>query len=347
MKKIRIKILNYDPSDAFSYGRFIIALLERNFKVELSENPDFLFYNESSDEYLNYDCIRIFYTGENISPNFNLCDYAISFDHCDFEDRHYRLPLFLITTFYRTKDAELAKTINIAKGGLYTLDDIRRKRGFCSFVYNNYLADPIREEFFHKLSTYKKVDAGGKFLNNTGNAVSSKLLFDMDRKFNIAFENSSRSGYLTEKLPCAIVAGSVPVYWGDPRVGEVFNKKRFINIHDFESLDAALAEVKRIDSNDELFLSIINEPAYAENFAPDKIIDGCADFLHHIMSQDPQSAKRRTINKMRAQTMTKRERIASRILSLSEKPRMILALVYQPFKRFKALESLKMRIARR
>ena len=81
MKKIKIKFCKYDPKDECSYSHYILQILKKYYEVEISEDPEYLFYNESDYEHLNYDCIKIFYTGENIHPNFNFCDYALGFDY--------------------------------------------------------------------------------------------------------------------------------------------------------------------------------------------------------------------------------------------------------------------------
>lgn len=62
---------------------------------------------------------------------------------------------------------------------------------------------------------------------------ANKIEFLRDYKFVIAFENSSFSGYNTEKLTHAIEADTVPIYWGDPHIGRCYNTRRFINAHDF------------------------------------------------------------------------------------------------------------------
>ena len=46
--------------------------------------------------------------------------------------------------------------------------------------------------------------------------------------FHMAFENTILDGYVTEKLLHALMAGTVPIYWGDPRVCEDFNPGCFI-----------------------------------------------------------------------------------------------------------------------
>jgi alpha(1,3/1,4) fucosyltransferase len=202
--------------------------LQKYYELEFSDNPDYLIFNESTYEHVNYNCIKIFYTGENISPNFNFCDYAIGFDHLSFSDRYYRLPLYLIATVYRPKEIAQAQTIDWTVQLSLTRDDLKKKEGFASFVYSNYLADDARKDFFERLSTYKKVNSGGSYLNNIGEIVDNKIEFEKKHKFSIAFENSSRSGYTTEKLVNSIMAETIPIYWGNPDIGTEFNEEIII-----------------------------------------------------------------------------------------------------------------------
>lgn len=62
----------------------------------------------------------------------------------------------------------------------------------------------------------------------------SKFLFDLE------MENTSEPGYISEKLVVGMMAGSIPVYWGDTDMntaGHVFNPKRFIHCNDLINLD--------------------------------------------------------------------------------------------------------------
>jgi len=45
---------------------------------------------------LGPDVIRIMITDENICPDFNACDYAISSEHLDYSDRHFRAPVYCL-----------------------------------------------------------------------------------------------------------------------------------------------------------------------------------------------------------------------------------------------------------
>jgi hypothetical protein len=116
---------------------------------------------------------------------------------------------------------------------------LRQKTRFCAFLYSN--PAYYREAFFRALSRYKRIDAPGRAMNNMASIDArpgthdwnTKVAFLRQYKFVIAFENSSRPGYNTEKLTHAIEADAIPIYWGDPEVGRCFNTARFINAHDY------------------------------------------------------------------------------------------------------------------
>ncbi len=364
MKKIRIKICNSDLTNKFSFGSFFLGILKKYYEVELSENPEYVIYNESDFEYLKYNCIRILITGENITPNFNLCDYGMGFDYLTFGDRFYRIPLYLLAQYYTDAEIKLADSFldsskprqlkdaqgwelngpDFTRQKLFTKADLAKKTGFCSFVYSNYLADPERDEMFNKLSTYKRVDAGGACLNNVGGRVKSKMAFESSHKFSIAFENSSRSGYVTERLVNAMVAGTIPIYWGSPDVDKEFNQNRFINCHAYKNFDEVVARIKEIDQNDELYLQIINEPIAAPGVDFQAIRDGFEKFLQHIFDQPVKDAKRRTINAARAAVMEANEVLAAKRATRKNFFRKLLAFFYKPFRRSIVIERLKQKI---
>ena len=52
-------------------------------------------------------------------------------------------------------------------------------------------------------------------------------------KFTVAFENNSALGYNTEKLTDPMLAGSIPIYFGNPQIGRHFNTRSFINAHEY------------------------------------------------------------------------------------------------------------------
>ena len=47
---------------------------------------------DKSFEYMKFDCVRIMFMGDNLSPSFTVFDYVIVSDHLSFSDRYFRLP---------------------------------------------------------------------------------------------------------------------------------------------------------------------------------------------------------------------------------------------------------------
>lgn len=55
-------------------------------------------------------------------------------------------------------------------------------------------------------------------------------------KFVLVMENSKEDGYVTEKLVTALMAGAIPVFYGDSRhARQIFNIHSFIDIHELWS----------------------------------------------------------------------------------------------------------------
>ena len=345
MKTIKVKYCKYgnntDHTTPLTFNYFTHNILKKNYDIEISDDPDYLFCHESSYEYLQYDCIRIFNTGENITANFNIYDYATGIDYIQFEDRYCRLPPYLVATFYSKKDIELSKDIDLENPKIVTKEDLAKKTDFCSFVYSNYLADKKRQDLLDTLNTYKKVNSGGKYLNNIGGPVENKLVFETKHKFSMAIENSCRNGYTTDRIVNGFMANTIPIYWGNPAIGKEFNTKRFINCHEYKNFDEVLERVKKIDSDDELYLQIINEPVFAEGYSFKKAIDAYEVFLKNIFDQPLTEARRRTINIAHGAAIENHERMIATSIQKKEVIRKFLSSVYKPFKKIQFIEGIK------
>jgi hypothetical protein len=129
-----------------------------------------------------------------------------------------------------------------------------------------------RNEFFAKLSEYKKVDSGGGYLNNIGFIVDDKMNFIKDYKFIIAFENSAQPGYTTEKVLQGKQADIVPIYWGNPIIDKEMNTRGFINFGEYDCFDKLIKRVIEVDNNDELYLQYLKEPIFY-NRQPNEYFD--------------------------------------------------------------------------
>jgi hypothetical protein len=144
---------------------------------------------------------------------------------------------------------------------------------FCSFVVSNAKESEERINFFHELSKYKQVASGGKYANNVGGPVANKRDFISKYLFNIAFENSSFPGYTTEKIAEPWVEGCIPIYWGDPEIARDINPGCFINMHDFDCFDTAIAYIKEVDASPELQIKYLSAPFFKNNIVPNHLKD--------------------------------------------------------------------------
>ena len=278
MKKV-IKVNFCDFGPDFVWEKSIIyKALSKKYKLTLSEKPDFLFYSCFSNQNNKFsECIKISFIEENVVPDFNKCDYAISPHYITFDDRHFRY----------------CPAVYDEKLRLRNIDNPENRK-FCNFIYFNINSGAgaiIRSEFCKKLSEYKHVDCPGYVLNNMKNAIEprngnwrkGKQQFIKDYKFTIAFENTCNNGYTTEKLTDAFISYSIHIYWGNPLVTRDFNPKAFINCNDFSSFDEVIEYVKFLDNNDSLYLEMLNSPPLL--FNPEQREKELENFLYNIIEK--------------------------------------------------------------
>jgi len=280
MKRI-IKIKFVDFWGDFNVeDNFITRLLSPRYNVEVTDNPDYLFFGTFGYRHLRYNCVKIMFIGENIAPDFNLCDYALGFDFIEFGDRYMRLPL------YCTYDSFAMITDKL----LQPEEALLNRRFCCMVVSNNRHSSPHRELFFKLLSEYKQVDSGGRLWNNVGAPVADKLEFVAQYKFNIAFENSSVCGYTTEKIMEPMTVNTLPIYWGNPLVCKEFNAASFVNVNDFTSMEDAVQHIVDLDNDDSRYLQMIK----ATKIVNEDIIkweDRLLKFLSNIIEKPLEEAK--------------------------------------------------------
>ncbi len=259
--EIKINFTDFWPG-FIREDNYFYNLLSKEYTVVISDDPELIFFSCYGEEYLKYDCIRIFYSAENMRPDLTGCDFAMTFDYMD-DARHYRLPLYALYIEQKKKMHDLLTV----KSEEQSLASWNSKTKFCCMVVSNGLAKK-RIDFFHALSKYKKVDSGGRYLNNVGGPVDDKMSFIRDYKFVIAFENSSSPGYTTEKILEPMLAGSIPVYWGNPLIGEDFNDKSFLNYDDLGSGEQLIESMLAMESDSTKAVAMLSQPKFPNNELP-------------------------------------------------------------------------------
>ena len=253
-KEITIKYLDFWPG--FVPEKFYInKILSKRYKVKiLYDNnpkikPDYLIYSCFGDLYKKYKCTKIYYSFENTLPDFTECHYSIGLRFLSQPDkRYFRNPLNLS---YYIKIGNLYN-ISVSKGFNAT------NRKFCAWLVSNGNCK-IRNGFYEMLSKYKIIDSGGNFKNNIGFKITDKMSFFKNYKFAIVFENSKYLGYFTEKFTDALNSGTIPIYWGDDSILDIFNDKSYIHIRNESEFEEKIKYIIKIDRNDTLYNEIIHE----------------------------------------------------------------------------------------
>jgi len=264
-KKLKLNFVDF-AGDFIDKYNFFLNLLKKYYDIEISDDPEILFYSNFGYEHLKYKCKKIFYSGENIAPNYFFCDYAFSFQ--DTDDRNFFLPHFTeYEYFFDFKNHIKNEEIDTYKN--------TRKEKFCNFMASNYRAKE-RINFVKALMKRKKVDCLGPVLYNmeardtigkqdqSGEYIDwrkEKLETIKEYKFTIAFENEQAYNYVTEKIYQPFVVGSIPMCWGAPNIDQLFNPKCFVNVNNFNSYEEAIDEIMKIDEDEVYYQTFFEEPA--------------------------------------------------------------------------------------
>jgi alpha(1,3/1,4) fucosyltransferase len=256
--------------DSFDPRRnFLTRLLERRWQIEITDEPDFLIHScigRRRHDHRRHDCVRIFYTGENVPPDWHSTDWAFTFEYSA-HPRHFRLPHW---PFY------IDPPRLVQQSPPDTEAILAAKTRFCGFVVSNPLCN-TRNEFFRRLSHYKRVDSGGKLANNIGGRVADKQAFLGECRFTIAFENESHPGYTTEKVAEPMLVNSLPIYQGDPLIGNDFDTRSILSYHDTPpgpglspsaALDLLVDRVIALDRDPALLAETLARPWYHRNHVP-------------------------------------------------------------------------------
>lgn len=290
MEKPVIKIAYADFFSAFNPEHNVLAdaLREHFTPVVDDAHPDFLFYSCYGVRHLGYkDCVKIFHCEENLAPDFNQCDYAISSCRMDYQGRNLYLPACF--SLYRKSDS----------AELPPVSPEMAHREFCSFIYSHAKVGEgsvRRKEFCERLmKEYAHVDCPGAVLHNMdapelaargdeANWNASKIRFLSQYKFNIAYENSNADGYITEKLTDCFLANTVPIYYGGAGNVAPFPKEAMIYANDYEDEAALIARIREVNENDELYLAMLaaNPLRHGIDFSPGKAI---TDYLEPIIQR--------------------------------------------------------------
>ena len=292
MKTIKINFVGFWVSFKKDDNLFT-KILSRKFKVEISENPDFIICSNrgSAFDYIKYDCTRIIFMGENMSPDFTVFDYCIGFDDIKFGDRYFRLPFAF---YFDNAKPWIPEVLTYEKAK----EICERKKYFCNFIYGHQSSHGMREKLFETLNEYKRVESPGSFLNNINSdkkrcSWAEKNEYLKASKFTIACDSITYPGFVTEKIVQPFMQHSIPVYFGNPNIDDYFNKDSFIWCKSESDINSVLKEIEYLDSNNEAYIDMLMQCPLNDINLIDKMYDELEIFLFNIFDQAPEKAIRR------------------------------------------------------
>lgn len=222
------------------------------------KNPDILFYGCGGYRHiLSKAPVKVSLIMENVFPNFNQCDYAIS---------HVRDSIGGKNLYFPYAIESLRQHVDLPE-----ISSADASRPFAIFIASQDDTGSgaiLRKEFTQKLSEcYKHVDCPGKILHNIDiPELGGRFEDDWNEqkrnvisryKFIISFENSNTDGYITEKLVDGFISNTVPIYWGSLGNLDPFPKNAVICANDYPDFESLLARIREVDENEELYLSML------------------------------------------------------------------------------------------
>ena len=271
--------------EGFELKQILPEKILNRFDFELSSEPDFLFVScffriIDICEYPN--AIRIFFSGENVLPDFIFFDYFIGFSNLSFKDRYCEFQFFL----YAFIDAKFCLYFNERLNRF----KMSEKTFFCDFIYSHDRPDNLREKIFTLFSKYKRVESGGSYLNNQiDNKIvdyktkdNSKFRLLSKCKFSLIIESTDCDGFTTEKIIHSISCNTIPIYFGTNYAKEIFSSQRVIFASDYETIEDLLEYVSVIDNNNELYVKYINSSPFIKSWNLQDKINSYETFLENI-----------------------------------------------------------------
>lgn len=294
-------------------------ILSKRYNVILSDSPDYIIISANGKpfEYMKYNCIRIFYSGEEIVPDFNLFDYAIGFDDFQFGDRYLRFPF----CYFKNDLCETHLGLDREKA----ISLLSKKDIFCNLIYWEDSIGNFRSELFNAISKYKQVDSYGRLLNNVGGTgVSYKEKYELLKrsKFTIAVEGCNYPGITTEKIFQPFEVHSVPIFYGNSDIEKDFSARAFVNCHNYRNIDEIVEAIKELDTNDEKYLDMLCASPLLDDKQLIDVEKQLEEFLFHIFDQEIESCKRRVDSPI-SRTYNQNARIARRFCNMKTVQKLI------------------------
>lgn len=242
-------LLNYIKENIFSGTQ----------TVKYTDNPDILFCSVAGKiqkvDKVNAN-IKVFICGENPDrfPPYNdlnllrnTFDIILGFWNTNMSNMISRFPIWLKYFPFYSFDFEGNNLIN----HLLQLrkENLQKNKDMFATCISRHDYKGIRTILYNQMSKHGKVFCPSKFKKNTesiGHTEKDKIDYISKGKFHICPENSFFPKYCTEKIFHALLAGTVPIYWGDDYPEKEILKREcceLINLHNVVITDKQIQSI--------------------------------------------------------------------------------------------------------
>ena len=249
--------IGFDPHE-----NFLWSVLSSRWRIELDDSAELLLHGHGHNgrRHIHSRATKVLCCGEPFTLPARLTyDYSLSW-HLSDDERHVRVPqgIWKLLTYPERVEAFAARSF----------EEWTERPYFCNFVYSN-AGPPERREFFAALSRRRFVHSPGAVETNTSPIPGGrdatdwwqrKLAYQRRFRFTVAFENSALPGYTSEKAVDALLAGTIPIYWGNPQIALDIDPGSFLDARAFRSWDELAERIVELDDNRELARPFFEKP---------------------------------------------------------------------------------------
>jgi hypothetical protein len=280
MKNIKIFIWSAYIEECKNIIYYITKLLRNEYYIQLTDDSneaDIIFTNHWKPEKVNINLDKkiIYWSGEsypnniiqNNKPYIELDSFINSNSNTSF---HFPYMLACkywnknIKQFNNEKTKFLAFCVSNGNAYSNCANRINIFNKFCQ-AFPDKIIEALGSEYGNYKEKHRKIEG----YHATLNTIEEYSKF----KFVLAIENNIKEGYVTEKIINAFASGAVPIYQGCSKtVKKQFNKKCYIDINDFKSIEDCIEYVKNI-SNEEYNKMITTDIYNREQYDILNIID--------------------------------------------------------------------------
>lgn len=267
-KLIKVQFYGFDKADGnpLDFILFNNPVIKEKYDLIIDKkNPDYVFYFtyfNLKDLVKHNNAVKIFVTGEPIASDLNFFDYYIGCENNPDNDRIHYFPQFLW----------FLDNLDVYKTNKSPIGYSENKKYFCDFIYRHEVEGKnSRKHYFDLLSSYKRVESCGTYLNNQidktvvgyHNSDNSKFAFQQKCKFSLCLQTlTDYPWFINEKILHSTFNGTVPIFLGPKETKLIFNPNRYIDIRDYKNDEELLNKIKELDQDDSKYLKMLNEPIF-------------------------------------------------------------------------------------